>query len=204
MFVIAALGLAELPPFGTALGKTVTERGLEQSGQGPWVPGLFLVVSTVTGAAVLRAGLRVYFGLGVAPDTSGSKEITTGKNEKRETNRPIRRPPFTMLLAPGLLIAAIAVVGVLPQAGQIAGRAGADATDSSGRQHDVLPAVPAGPAEVPAVVEWTCADAACVRARCATERSGITRSRDHRQKRRQRRRRARPGRTTRGSPFYRR
>jgi multicomponent Na+:H+ antiporter subunit D len=60
-----------------------------------------------------------------------------------------------MLLAPGLLVAASVVVGVLPQASQIAGRAGADASDSSGYAHDVLPAIPAGPAEVLPVVEWT-------------------------------------------------
>jgi multicomponent Na+:H+ antiporter subunit D len=155
MFVIAALGLAGLPPFGTVLGKTVTEHALEQAGRGPWVTVLFLVVSAVTGAAVLRAALRVYFGLGRPPDIGASKEITTGKGEERETTGPIRRPPFTMLLAPGLLIAASAAVGVLPQALHLAARAGADVTDASGYVHDVLPAVPGGSPTPTPVAEWT-------------------------------------------------
>lgn len=57
-FFIAALGLAGLPPFGTALGKALSEDAVPVAGY-PWAPVLFVLVSAVTGAAVLRAGARV-------------------------------------------------------------------------------------------------------------------------------------------------
>jgi multicomponent Na+:H+ antiporter subunit D len=59
----AGLGLAGLPPFATSLGKSL----LENTFQGPlellvWL--VMLVSSALTGAAVLRAGGRIFFGWG--------------------------------------------------------------------------------------------------------------------------------------------
>ncbi|MEV4441032.1 proton-conducting transporter membrane subunit, partial [Streptomyces sp. NPDC049577] len=48
LFATGGLALAGLPPFGTGLGKALTE---EQAG---WAPALFVLVSAVTGGAVLR------------------------------------------------------------------------------------------------------------------------------------------------------
>src|SRR5262249_23264171 len=58
-FVVGALALAGLPPFGTGLGKAVSEEaaGAEHA----WLVGLFVAVSAVTGGSVLRAALRVFF-----------------------------------------------------------------------------------------------------------------------------------------------
>ena len=61
--VIGALGLAGLPPFGTALGKALSEEAGTAAGY-PWVPVLFVAVSALTGAAVLRVAGRVYFATG--------------------------------------------------------------------------------------------------------------------------------------------
>ena len=43
----------------TALGKAVTEDALSKAGYS-WIPALFVIVSAVTGGAVLRAGARVW------------------------------------------------------------------------------------------------------------------------------------------------
>ena len=66
LFLLAALALSGLPPFGTALGKGVAEEAVSKSGVF-WGPALFVVVSALTGGAVLRAGLRICWGWAAAP-----------------------------------------------------------------------------------------------------------------------------------------
>ncbi|WP_242441146.1 complex I subunit 5 family protein [Streptomyces sp. CB02923] len=85
---VGGLALAGLPPFGTGLGKAVTEEAA-----GGWPAAVFVLVSAVTGGAVLRAVARVFLGLGVRPlaadgpaDTrEDEKPETGGEDEKPET-----------------------------------------------------------------------------------------------------------------------
>ncbi|MFF4953042.1 complex I subunit 5 family protein [Streptomyces chattanoogensis] len=63
LFGLGGLALAGLPPFGTALGKAVIEESA-----GGWATALCVLVSAATGGAVLRAGARVFLGLGPRPD----------------------------------------------------------------------------------------------------------------------------------------
>ena len=90
--VIGALGLAGLPPFGTALGKALSEEAGTAAGY-PWVPVLFVAVSALTGAAVLRVAGRVYFGLGPKP-IEWSKVRSSGSGEVGEPR--FERLPWTM------------------------------------------------------------------------------------------------------------
>ncbi|HZD80302.1 MAG TPA: proton-conducting transporter membrane subunit, partial [Actinomycetota bacterium] len=52
VFVLAGLGLAGLPPFGTEVGKLLMDHAASAAGRG-WVPPLVAAVSVLTGGAVL-------------------------------------------------------------------------------------------------------------------------------------------------------
>ncbi|WP_225830052.1 complex I subunit 5 family protein [Streptomyces sp. NK08204] len=131
LYFAAALGLAGLPPFATGLGKAVTEDALTVAGY-PWMPALFVLVSGVTGAAVLRAGMHVYLGWGRAEEHAGGQEHpgerTTGSEEERETE-PLRTIPRTMLTAVVILIVAPLAIGLLPYSGTAFGHAALAFTD---------------------------------------------------------------------------
>ncbi|MBZ4019288.1 complex I subunit 5 family protein [Streptomyces purpurogeneiscleroticus] len=107
-FVAGGLALAGLPPFGTALGKAVTEEAA-----GPWLAAVFVLVSAVTGGAVLRVAARVFGGFGAAPADDTECE-TSGEREQPETEQQLTRVPDTMLAVPGALLAGALLVGVVP------------------------------------------------------------------------------------------
>jgi multicomponent Na+:H+ antiporter subunit D len=132
LFLLAAAGLAGLPPFGLALGKSVAEDAVAAAGYG-WAPVLFIAVSALTGGAALRAGLRVYLGLGPRPTETGAGggEETTGAEEKPETGQ-LPRTPATMLLAVGILLAGALAAGVIPGAGQAFADAAQRFNDATG------------------------------------------------------------------------
>jgi multicomponent Na+:H+ antiporter subunit D len=150
LFVVGGLALAGLPPFGVALGKGVVE---EAAGHafGEWMPALFVVVSAVTGATVLRAGARVFYGLGPHPH-SVRDEVpeTTGQKETPETGAQLRRSPRTMLAVPAVLLACALAVGTVPWLASAAGRAADRFVSHALYLSDVLggagPPPPASPA----------------------------------------------------------
>jgi len=111
MFGLGALGLAGLPPFGTALGKSVTEEAV-----GHVLTVLYVAVSAVTAGAVLRVTARVFLGLGPRPrEPRGSEGYeTTGSGQRPETRGRLTRIPDTMTVVPALLLAAAVAVGVAP------------------------------------------------------------------------------------------
>jgi multicomponent Na+:H+ antiporter subunit D len=108
LFAAGALALAGLPPFGTALGKAVTEEAVG----GP-LTALYVLASAVTGGAVLRVGARVFLGLGPRPG-DGSAYETTGGGERPETRHRLGRIPDTMTAVPAVLLAAALAVGLGP------------------------------------------------------------------------------------------
>ncbi|MGQ4389980.1 complex I subunit 5 family protein [Streptomyces sp. SAS_270] len=121
LFVVGGLGLAGLPPFGTGLGKAVTEEAL-----GGLFTALFVAVSAVTGGAVLRVAARVFFGLGPPPPEHASYE-TTGTEEAPETRHRLMRVPDTMTGVPALLLAASLTVGAAPGFASVVGHAVSEA-----------------------------------------------------------------------------
>jgi multicomponent Na+:H+ antiporter subunit D len=121
MFVVGALGLAGLPPFGSGLGKAVTEEAVG----GPFTV-LFVAVSAVTAGAVLRVAARVFFGLGPRPKDESSYE-TTGSGEEPETRHRLKRVPDTMTAVPAVLLAASLAVGVAPGFAAVIGHAVSEA-----------------------------------------------------------------------------
>jgi multicomponent Na+:H+ antiporter subunit D len=113
LFALGGLALAGLPPFGTFVGKGLVE---EQAGELGlhWVPLLFLVVSALTGGAVLRAAARVFLGWGRRPEFDATSREEG--DEDRETSGASKRTPLVMLAPALLLTAAALVLGLLPSA----------------------------------------------------------------------------------------
>ncbi|GAO11802.1 putative Na(+)/H(+) antiporter subunit D [Streptomyces lydicamycinicus] len=157
LFGTGGLALAGLPPFGTALGKAVTEEAV-----GGWATALFVVVSAATGGAVLRAGARVFLGLGPVlgsgAATSGpadaaddaAAEETTGKAEEPETSGGrLTRVPGSMLAVPAALLAGALAVGLVPGLRTGTGHAADAFTDQAGYLAAVLHGRAVEPASTP-------------------------------------------------------
>ncbi|MGW3098359.1 complex I subunit 5 family protein [Streptomyces sp. NPDC001102] len=108
LYGLGGLALAGLPPFGTGLGKAITEEAVG----GP-LTVVFVLVSAVTGAVVLRVAARVFLGLGPRPEEDTEYE-TSGSGEQPETGSRIGRVPDTMTTVPAVLLAAALAVGVAP------------------------------------------------------------------------------------------
>ncbi|SDM76494.1 complex I subunit 5 family protein [Actinacidiphila guanduensis] len=153
LFVAGGLALAGLPPFGTALGKAVAEHAAaERAG---WLPALYVLVSALTGGAVLRAALRVFYGAGVVPEPSHSDVETSGDAEEPEVRDPQRPVPRTMTAVPALLLLGALAVGVWPGVGRALGSAARTFGDHAGYLADVQgTAAPALTTALPST-DWT-------------------------------------------------
>lgn len=115
-YCIGALALAGLPPFGTFAGKDLMEQAAGKAGIG-WLSGVFVIASAVTGAAALRAGLGIFFGLGKGNFLSSSA-LCSGRDESTETEHRDRKQhpmmwlPLVILVVTGLVVGVAA--GVVP------------------------------------------------------------------------------------------
>lgn len=143
LYLVAALAMAGLPPFGTALGKSLCEEALHSG----WGSGLFLVISAMTGAAVLRAGVRCFTRWGGGAETEDSDDQVTKGEEEPDTVLP--RTPPSMYVSIVVLLAGCLAVGVLPSVAGGASAAGRRFVDSAGYLAAILghtvAASPTGP-----------------------------------------------------------
>jgi multicomponent Na+:H+ antiporter subunit D len=120
LFVLGALGLAGVPPFGTFVGKALVEEGAR--GGGPWVGALFMVSSGLSAAAVLRATGRIFAGWGphhASAAAEPSHSAATGPDREEPVHEDELRAPPTLLgpsmLLPALtLLAAALAIGLVP------------------------------------------------------------------------------------------
>jgi multicomponent Na+:H+ antiporter subunit D len=112
LWLLAGLALAGLPPFGTGLGKAVGEEALGTAGL-PFGAVLFIGVSALTGGAVLRAGARVYRGLGAPPHEAPGPGTADADREQPAGSRVriAMLGPAVVLLAAGLAVGAVPAVG---------------------------------------------------------------------------------------------
>jgi multicomponent Na+:H+ antiporter subunit D len=160
VYMVAGLGLADLPPVVTYLGE-----GWTDDASPGWAIVILLACVIVTGGAVLRAGLGVFYGLGDPPgkDVGQGQEAT---EETGETDTGRQHTPLTMIIpAAGLACAAIAVgclgftgLGPAVQAAAVRfqdqGAYIATVLHGASISHPVAPH-PAGPADVTAVAVAT-------------------------------------------------
>jgi multicomponent Na+:H+ antiporter subunit D len=117
VFTLAAFGLADLPPFATYLGKGWIEDASSARGM-TWVIALLVFASVVVGAAVLRVAGGVFYGLG-DPPSEDSQMARESSEETSETGEGKQRTPLTMIIPPAVLVAAAAVIGLLPRLGSV-------------------------------------------------------------------------------------
>jgi multicomponent Na+:H+ antiporter subunit D len=106
VFTLAAFGLADLPPFGTFLGK-----GWIADSAGPWLAAVFCACTVLTAGAVLRVAGGVFYGLGDPPGED-SRMAAEANEETGETESGRQRTPLTMLLPPFVLVAAGIAAGI--------------------------------------------------------------------------------------------
>ncbi|MGI5341178.1 complex I subunit 5 family protein [Streptomyces sp. CA-181903] len=132
LYAAGGLALAGLPPFGTALGKALAE------GQAVWLTALYVVVSAVTGGAVLRAAARVFLGAGPREEDECGAPETTGDQELPETARRVRRLPSLMAAVAALLLTGALAVGTVPALAREAAGAARAFTDHAGYAATVL------------------------------------------------------------------
>ena len=115
IFTAAAFGLADLPPFGTFLGKG----WIEDSAAAPWLTAILLVCGILVGGAVLRVAGGVFYGLGDPPG-EGPRMAAEANEETGETDEARQRTPLSMLVPAAALAALGLAVGVAAMVPKVA------------------------------------------------------------------------------------
>ncbi len=136
MFVVGALLLAAAPPSAAFLGKSELESASSQAGYG-WLIAVFLIVSALTGGAVLRVAGRVFAGWGPAegPDPSQAR---AAEERVSEVEGSRDHTPWLMMVVPAVLLTAAAVLGLIPGVVPAIDRAVARFTDHAAYARWVL------------------------------------------------------------------
>jgi multicomponent Na+:H+ antiporter subunit D len=115
VFTLAALGLADLPPFTTFLGKGWIEDTGAAHGM-TWITVVLIISSVLVGGAVLRVAGGVFYGLG-DPPTEDPQMAREASEETSETEQDKRRTPLSMIVPAALLAVAAVVITLLPHLG---------------------------------------------------------------------------------------
>jgi multicomponent Na+:H+ antiporter subunit D len=133
IFLLGGLALAGLPPFGAGLGKSLAETASSDEGY-TYTLALFVIVSAVTGAAVLRAGMRIFLGWGPRPEMEkNAGGETSGDEEEPETKQGVTRRVRLIMAAPAIaLLLGSLLVGVLPALHRAIGGAATTFVDGTG------------------------------------------------------------------------
>jgi multicomponent Na+:H+ antiporter subunit D len=157
IFLLGGLALAGLPPFGAGLGKSLAETATADEGY-KYTLALYVIVSALTGAAVLRAGLRIFLGWGPRPETDDeSGGETSGDEEEPETEQEATLRVRLIMAGPAVaLLLGSLLIGVLPVVHRAIGHAATTFMDGTGYVAAALhlpPAASGAVAEVP--TEWT-------------------------------------------------
>jgi multicomponent Na+:H+ antiporter subunit D len=153
VFTLAALGLADLPPFGTFLGKGYIDESAWAHGL-PWVMGVFLVCAILAGGAVFRVAGGVFYGLG-DPPSEDAQMAEMAAEETSETEEARQRTPLTMLVPPVLLVAGAAIIGLIPGLGATVQAAAVRFEDQAGYNATVLAGAHIAHPVAPAAAEST-------------------------------------------------
>jgi multicomponent Na+:H+ antiporter subunit D len=136
VFTLAGLGLADLPPFATFLGKGYTDQSAWAHGL-QWLMPVSIVCTILVGGAVLRVAGGVFYGLGGAP--SEDKEMAKmAAEETSETESGKQRTPLTMIIPPAVLVVAALAVGLIPRLGSVIQAAAIRFEDQAGYNATVL------------------------------------------------------------------
>ena len=136
VFTLAGLGLANLPPFSTFLGKGYIDESTWAHGL-PWVMPVFIVCTILAGGAVLRVAGGVFYGLG-DPPSEDPKMAEMAAEETSETESGKQRTPVTMIGPACALVALAIAVGLITQLGHVVQAAAIRFEDQAGYNATVL------------------------------------------------------------------
>ncbi|HET9692115.1 MAG TPA: complex I subunit 5 family protein [Acidimicrobiales bacterium] len=142
VFTLAALGLADLPPFATYLGKGWIEASADGAHR-EWVTALLVICSGITAGAVLRVAGGVFYGLGEAP-AEDQEMAAEGSEETSETTRGKDRTPLSMSVPAVVLVAGALALGVVPHLGSTLNAMASQFEDQGRYIHAVLGTAPGG------------------------------------------------------------
>jgi multicomponent Na+:H+ antiporter subunit D len=147
-WLVATIGLVGTPYVGLYLGHAFVDDAAKSVGM-PWVPALLWLGSALAGAALLRAGARIFLGWGDEADPLLGRSF-----EEDPLERQARRP---LLLGVALVAVALgAVVSMVPGLAQRAEYAAERFQDTSGYAAAVLHAkAMAPPPSLPVALEHT-------------------------------------------------
>jgi multicomponent Na+:H+ antiporter subunit D len=136
IFTLAGLGLADLPPFASFLGKGYIDESTWAHGL-PWVMPVFLACTILVGGAVLRVAGGVFYGLGDAP-SEDPRMAEMAAEETSETDTGKQRTPLTMIIPPAALVLAAIAFGLIPPLGHLVQTAATRFEDEVGYNATVL------------------------------------------------------------------
>jgi multicomponent Na+:H+ antiporter subunit D len=136
LFGVCALAVASLPPFGPFVGKSLVDSAAEHQGLG-WVSLVFLLSSALTGGALLRAGGRVFLGLGPMRDKLAADDAAPDEADPELAYSHDRVPRTMTVPAIALAVAGLGVSLVPGLSGHVE-RAAAQFVDRSAYAASVL------------------------------------------------------------------
>jgi multicomponent Na+:H+ antiporter subunit D len=110
-FTLAAFGLADLPPFGTFLGKGWITDSADTVAGGPWLAAVFCACTVLAAGAALRVAGGVFYGLGDPPGED-PRMAAEANEETGETESGRRRTPLTMLVPLCVLVVLGVAAGI--------------------------------------------------------------------------------------------
>jgi len=118
LMATGGLLLAGLPPFTTFMGKSLLEDSSAAVGGYGWLIALYVLISAVTGGAVLRVTARVFLGWGAAegPDPGQARIAQENIDDTRGSRD---HTPVLMMIVPAVLLTGALVLGLVP--GAVAG-----------------------------------------------------------------------------------
>jgi len=124
VFTLGALGLADLPPFATFLGKGWIEDSAASLGSSgtsgtsglTWIVAVMVFCSVLVGGAVLRVAGGVFYGLGDPPGED-PQMAEQSSEETSETDLAKRRTPLSMIVPAAVLVLAALALAAVPHLG---------------------------------------------------------------------------------------
>jgi multicomponent Na+:H+ antiporter subunit D len=114
LMAVGALLLAAIPPFTTFMGKSLLEEGSFALGYN-WLIVVFIVISAVTGGAVLRVTAGVFLGWGPA-EGQHREQAQAAEEDVDETRDARDHTPVLMVIVPAVLLLGALVLGLIPGA----------------------------------------------------------------------------------------
>jgi multicomponent Na+:H+ antiporter subunit D len=143
IYALAALTVADLPPWGAFTGKALVEDAALKEPGWRWVPAVMALISALAAGALLRVGARVFAGLG-EPAREDSRYADNEAQDQGDEEQDDVATSVPGIVA-GALLAASLVWGVLPGLVDSVARAAERFTDTAGYAAAVLHGVKPSP-----------------------------------------------------------